>query len=132
MSRTPVRVRRLLVLLCQIAFAIALKATTQEIIMRNLQLSAILAAAALLASGAVFAQNTSGNSGPGSQVPNDKTNYPNKTGTPNSSMKKSAMNKSAMNTSTTANTTTNNVSGNSAHEISKPKTNGPQTSQGPH
>jgi hypothetical protein len=127
LARTPVRVRRLLVLLCQIAFAIALKATTQEIIMRNLQLSAVVAAAALLASGAVFAQNTPGNPGPGSPVPNDQTNYPNKTGTPNSSMKKSATN-----TSTTANTTTDNVSGNSAHEISKPKTKGPDTSQGPH
>jgi len=51
-ARTSVRVRRLLILLCQIAFAIALKATTQEIIMRNLKLSAIVAAAALLASGA--------------------------------------------------------------------------------
>jgi hypothetical protein len=126
-ARTPVRVRRLLVLLCQIAFAIALKATTQEIIMRNLRLSAIVAAAALLVSGAAFAQNTPGNPGPGSPVPNDQTNYPNKTGTPNSAMKKSAMN-----TSTGVNTTTNNVSGNSAHEVSKPKTQGPETSQGPH
>ena len=95
--------------------------------MRNLKLSAIVAAAALLASGAVFAQNTPGNPGPGSPVPNDQTNYPNKTGTPTSSMKKSAMD-----TSTRVNTTTSNVSGNSAHEVSKPKTLGPQTSQGPH
>ncbi|WP_158899813.1 hypothetical protein [Burkholderia sp. L27(2015)] len=95
--------------------------------MRNLRLSAIVAAAALLVSGAAFAQNTPGNPGPGSPVPNDQTNYPNKAGTPNSAMKKSAMN-----TSTGVNTTTNNVSGNSAHEVSKPKTQGPETSQGPH
>ena len=94
--------------------------------MRNLKLSAIVAAAALLASGAAFAQNTPGNPGPGSPVPNDQTNYPNKTGTPNSSMKKSAMN-----TSTNANKNNSNVSGNSAHEISQPKTQGPETSQGP-
>jgi hypothetical protein len=101
---------------------IYLKEITREIIMKNFEISAIVAATVLLTSGAVFAQNAAGNAG--SPVPNDQTNYPNKANTGNSTMQKSWEDNSSA-------AGRNDPGSDSAREVSQPKSKGPMNSKGP-